>query len=129
MTEIGALLCRYGRRLPSPMRDVVAMAHGVGRPKVSVRDMERDGRLKMKRARIAGMLKRGERLLRRLAALTLTVAPEGEAAFDVDAEQFIFANREGLTPEEREIIRTLRPGESITLGGGAAPYFTVSRRS
>lgn len=44
----------------------------------------------------------------------------------VDIKEFLADNEEGLDPEEVDNILALRPGESVSFGGGAAPIFTLS---
>ncbi len=44
----------------------------------------------------------------------------------VDLQELLDANRDGLDPDELDAIGALRPGESITFGGGAWATFVVA---
>lgn len=44
----------------------------------------------------------------------------------IDLEELIDANREELDEGEIDALRALRPGESITLGGGAWAEWVVA---
>jgi len=71
-----------------------------------------------------------DRTRERLAATTrYTLEVEGvEGAVVVDdLEAFLTDNAEGFSEEEVDAIRALQPGREMTIGGGAAPLFTLRR--
>lgn len=45
---------------------------------------------------------------------------------EVDLEELLDANRDGLDPDELDAIRAMAPGDSITFGGGAWATFVVA---
>lgn len=45
----------------------------------------------------------------------------------IDLEGFLWDNRDGLDEDEQKRVRGIRPGERITIGGGAAATFAVTR--
>ncbi|MDP3767823.1 MAG: hypothetical protein Q8S13_07395 [Dehalococcoidia bacterium] len=55
----------------------------------------------------------------------LIVQPEDEAPFLTTLAEFCRDNAEDA--DVCRAARRLRVGESISLGGGAAPYFTITR--
>lgn len=46
---------------------------------------------------------------------------------EVDLEQFLAVNAEGLSEEQVKQARALKPGEQMNFGGGAAPLVTLRR--
>lgn len=62
-----------------------------------------------------------------LAVSKYTLEPEGEEAFEIDLEEFIRDNADGLHPEEHAELRSLEVGGVLAYGGGAAPIFVVRR--
>jgi hypothetical protein len=52
------------------------------------------------------------------------VTVEGDKPFTTSLRLFLEHNREGLSPKEK---RWLREGETVLIGGGAAPFVTVER--
>lgn len=56
------------------------------------------------------------------------VQPEGERPFLVTLSVYVrWLNDSHYNPDLPRIIRTMRVGQSRTFGGGAAPFFTMTR--
>jgi hypothetical protein len=55
----------------------------------------------------------------------LEISPEGEPTFTTTVAKFVRDNAED--EESVDVVARLAVGESVTLGGGAAPFFTVRR--